>query len=172
MTKRRIYDNEHHAHFLTFSCYKRRRLLDHDRVKRIVLGTLNGQLRRLAGSCVGFVIMPNHVHAIVWFEANGQLSEFLKQWKRTSSLRIKDLFSTSLAHYASCFSPSEPVWQPRSYGFNLYSRGKIEEKLDYIHLNPVRAGLVSKPCDWPWSSARHYLQARSVGVPIRWIDCD
>ena len=39
-----------------------------------------------------------------------------------------------------------------------------------MHANPVRAGLVKKAVDWSWSSARWYLQKRSVGVPLKWID--
>jgi putative transposase len=93
--RRRIYDREGHAQFLTFSCYRRRRLLDHDRAKKIVLGTLAAQLRRLSGCCIGFVVMPNHVHAVVWLPP-AELGEFMKQWKRTSSLRIKRLFEESL----------------------------------------------------------------------------
>ncbi len=99
MAKRRIYDQERHAYFLTFSCYRRRRLLDDDRAKRVVLGALNSQLRRLEGRCVGFVLMPNHVHAILWFEEQGQLSECMKQWKRTSSVRIGRLLADGFEAY-------------------------------------------------------------------------
>ena len=162
MTKRRTYDREGHSHFITFSCYKRRRLLDHDRAKRIVLGAMNAQLKRSAATCVGFVIMPDHVHSIIWFEADGQLSEFVKEWKRTSSLRIKDLFSISLQGYVSRFSTDEPVWQPRSYGFNLHSRKKIEEKLDYMHLNPVR-GWFGRNALRLAKEFRSTLSAKSVG---------
>jgi putative transposase len=45
-------------------------------------------------------------------------------------------------------------------------------RLARIHLaddSSVRAGLVAKPCDWAFRSARYYEQGRSVGVPIRWI---
>jgi REP-associated tyrosine transposase len=170
MVRRRVYDRELHAHFVTFSCYRRRRLLDHDDAKRVVLGSLNAQLRRLSGRCVGFVLMPNHVHAILWFELPGQLSEALKQWKRMSSIRIKRLLASHLSHYGQTIDPAEPVWQAKYYGFNLYSRGKIEEKLNYMHVNPVRAGLVERACEWRWSSARWYEEHRTVGVPIGWID--
>ena len=61
--RRRIADDELFAHFVTFSCHKRRRLLDEDQPKRIVLGQLNDQLRRQSARCIGFVIMPDHVHA-------------------------------------------------------------------------------------------------------------
>ncbi len=63
---------------------------------------------------------------------------------------------------------SEPIWQSRYYGFNIWSRAKVEEEIDYMHLNPVWAGLVEGANDWPWSSARWYLERRSVGLPIRW----
>ncbi len=38
-----------------------------------------------------------------------------------------------------------------------------------MHQNPVRAGLVGRPADWPWSSAGHYETGRSVGVPVAWL---
>jgi putative transposase len=40
------------------------------------------------------------------------------------------------------------------------------EKLDYIHLNPVRRGLVAVPEDWTWSTARHYATGEECGVQI------
>src|SRR4028118_1259965 len=97
----RIYDREGHAHFVTFSCYRRRRALDHDRAKRIVLGVLNSQLSLQDGTCVGFVVMPDHVHAIVWFPAVDQLSHFMKQWKQRSSVQIKRLLHLTLPSYGS-----------------------------------------------------------------------
>ncbi len=38
-----------------------------------------------------------------------------------------------------------------------------------MHQNPVRAGLVEKPEDWPWSSAGYHATGRSVGVPVAWL---
>jgi hypothetical protein len=42
--KRDIFDDERHSQFVTFSCFGRRRLLDHERAKRIVIGVLGSQL--------------------------------------------------------------------------------------------------------------------------------
>jgi len=47
-------------------------------------------------------------------------------------------------------------WQARFYDFNVYSRGKVIEKLNYMHANPVVRGLVKHPKDWPWSSWSFY----------------
>jgi putative transposase len=170
MTERRVYDDELHAHYVTFSCYKRRRLLDHDHAKRIVLGMLNSQLETRKARCVGFVVMPDHVHAIVWFPVPGQLSVFLQQWKRLSSHHIRQFLHENLVGYADTIGVEEAFWQAKYFSFNLYSEEKVREKLQYMHANPVRAGLVEHPCDWPWSSARHYELNRPVGVKIEWID--
>ena len=78
MAKRRIYDDELHAQFVTFSCYRRRRLLDHPRARQVVMGVLADELRKREGICCGFVVMPDHVHAIVWFPEAGCLSSFMQ----------------------------------------------------------------------------------------------
>ena len=169
-TQRRIVDDELYAHFITFSCYRRRRLLDHDQPKRILLGMLNHQLDRFTAKCVGFVVLPNHVHAIVWFPRTGELSRFMHGWKRMSSFKIRAWYENHAANYFNDFGPGDKFWQPKYYSFEIYSRTKLEEKLDYMHLNPVRAGFVQRAVDWKWSSARWYELRRGVGVPIEWID--
>ena len=57
-----------------------------------------------------------------------------------------------------------------AHSFEIYERTKLEEKLQYMHENPVRARLVERPSDWRWSSARWYEWRRTVGVPIHWIE--
>jgi hypothetical protein len=48
-------------------------------------------------------------------------------------------------------------WQPRFFDRALRTVKDYYEKVEYIHLNPVRAGLVKRAEDWPWSSAPDYL---------------
>ena len=47
-------------------------------------------------------------------------------------------------------------WQPRFFGRALRTVKEYNEKVEYIHMNPVRAGLVSRPPDWKWSSFNEY----------------
>ena len=168
MVKRRVYDDEKHIHFVTFSCYKRRKHLQHDQAKRVVIGEMGSRLAKQDGLCLGFVIMPNHLHALIWFPEIRQLSPFMNKWKEITSKTLKNVLPERFPKYWSAFDESEPIWQARYYGFNLWSRFKVEEKLDYMHSNPERAGLVERIEDWPWSSARWYVQQKTVGVPIRW----
>jgi putative transposase len=91
MARKPTYDRAGHAHFVTSSCFRRRRRLDHDRPKKVVLGVLNSQLALQRGTCIGFVVLPDHVHAIVRFPDPDQVSRFLKQWEQRSSVPIKRL---------------------------------------------------------------------------------
>ena len=55
------------------------------------------------------------------------------------------------------------IWQRRFYPLGVYSERKRREKLNYMHGNPVKRGLVTSPEQWPWSSFRfYYLQDSSV----------
>ncbi|WP_397569525.1 REP-associated tyrosine transposase [Schlesneria sp. T3-172] len=168
LVERRVYDTEKQIHFVTFSCDKRRKHLQHDQAKKIVIGTMGSRLAQHQGPCLGFVFMPDHVHALIWFPETWQLSPFTNKWKELTSKSLKTVLPQHFQDDWSQIDSSDPIWQARYYGFNIWSRAKGEEKLDYMHMNPVRAGLVERARDWPWSSARWYLEQKSVGLPIRW----
>jgi putative transposase len=164
--RRRIFDKENHAYFVTFSCYRRRRLLDNDRAKGIVVHFLSAQLKNQKGICIGFVIMPDHVHAMIAFQETDYLSTFMSQWKRRSSIQLKNFFKSVMNEYGKQIDLDEPMWQAKYYCFNVYSERKIREKLTYMHNNPVKSGLVDHPEDWRFGSARWYLLNKPVGVSI------
>ena len=166
MTNPKTLDIAGNTHFITFSCYKRRKLLTADAAKRIVISYLASGVTKHGAQCAGFVIMPDHVHALVRFPESGVLSEFVKQLKRMSSYNIKRLLSDTLTRYGSTFHPEEPIWQRRYYDFNVHTHEKLLEKLTYMHENPVKAGLVEKAHDWPFSSAAWYATRKPVGIPI------
>ena len=168
--RRQIIDDELFAHFITFSVYRRRRLLDADHPKRILLGVLNEELRRHAAKCVGFVIMPDHVHAIVWFPEAGHLSHFMHGWKRKSSYHLREWYCRESPSYFEGFGEGDKFWQPKYYPFEIYTKEKLLEKMNYMHENPVRKGLAAQTTDWKWSSARWYEWGKSVGVPIEWVE--
>ena len=166
--QRRQFQDQRYFYFITFSVTRRRRLLDLDQPKRFVLGVLNHLLIAMDARCAGFVLMPDHVHALVWLPQPEDLPRFLHGWKRMSSFRIRQWYAEKAANYFSGFGSGERFWQPKSYVFHVYSERKLREQLDYLHLNPVRAGLVQHAEEWKWSSARWYLCHQTVGVPIEW----
>lgn len=169
MPFRKIYDQEQQAQFVTFSCYRRRRILENPVMRDVLLEILAEKLSQYQGICSGYVIMPDHVHAIVWFQQPGELSRFMKSWKQTSSLKLKPKLRGLCPKFTATFSTKDPFWQAKYYPFNLYSQQKAKEKLNYMHLNPVKAGLVANAVDWKSSSARYYLLDEPSAVPLEWI---
>ena len=62
--------------------------------------------------------------------------------------------------------PLRAFWQARFYDFNVYTKGKRTEKLNYMHGNPVIRALVKYPKDWPWSRWSFYAKGEPGLVRI------
>ncbi len=67
-------------------------------------------------------------------------------------------------------APLPRFWQPRFYDFNVYSPKKKREKLEYMHANPVKRGLVKDPGGWLWSSFSFYEKGERGLVAIDSVD--
>jgi putative transposase len=166
--ERRVHSKGTYAHYVTFSCFKRRKLLTPDICKRVVIGQMAARLKKQLAICCGFVVMPDHVHALVWFPEENKISQVMDQWKEITSKKIESVYQAEFPKYWSSVGANETVWQDRYYGFNVFTNKKLTEKLTYIHNNPVREGLVKDPCDWPWSSARWWLKGQPVRISLSW----
>jgi len=169
--KRQIFDVKGHAFFVTFSCYHRVPLLNQDRCKRIILGQLDELVRNHQIGVVAFVIMPDHVHVLLRPQDVGQLSPILQQWKRLTATTISKSLNlhSPQSHFHARLRDSAGelhVWQKRSYAFNIYTPEKALEKIQYMHHNPVKANLVEDVCDWPWSTARHFLRGEPAPITL------
>jgi REP element-mobilizing transposase RayT len=90
-----------------------------------------------------WVVMPNHVHVIVWPMPNHLLGDILKSWKQFTSRRAKPLVGLG----------DEPFWQPESFDHWIRDDQEKARIGRYIRNNPVTAGLCARPEDWRWSSA-------------------
>lgn len=179
------YDNGE-PHFLTFSCYRQLQLLSKDRTRQWFVGAL-AEARTLHGFHLwAWVIMPEHVHLLLWppFE---MIESPLPQKKRvTTQGRIRGILQSikspvakKAIAYLTKHSPSylrnlrlphdgkpeHHFWQPGSgYDENVSDTNALHAMIEYIQMNPVRRGLVSRPEEWTWSSAADWL--RLSGSPI------
>ncbi len=50
------------------------------------------------------------------------------------------------------------IWQKRFYEHTIRNQREYNQHVEYIHMNPVKHGLVSRPTDWPWSSLHRYIR--------------
>jgi len=166
MPKRRIFNQPGQPHFVTFSTYHRRRFLDSPETRDIVLEVLQQRLQSQQAQCSGFVVMPDHVHAILSGNDQFDISAFMQCWKKTSSYRIKRFFVQELLRYQQLCPEDCPIWQTGFYDFNLETDEKFTQKLKYMHNNPVVARLAENVSLWNWSSSRFYELGEPVGVTI------
>ncbi len=166
MPERKIINHPGAAHFVTFSTYQRRKFLSPERTRFIVMETLEECLLRHHAACHAFVVMPNHVHALLTVAETAMIESFLLAWKKTSSYRIKRFYAQELTHYEERCPEGCAVWQARFYDHLVESEEKLREKIQYMHDNPVSAGLTTTFVDWKWSSARFYELEENVGVTI------
>ena len=173
LPRRRVIDDPQTAHFITFSCDGRRKLLNQDRCKRIVIHFLEEVRSECDGLCLGFVIMPEHLHVLIRFRERGRLVRFKLEWKRRSSLALIEYFQKNknpMLEFLTRADGSHRVWTPKQYDFNVLTHDKAWEKLNYMHQNPVKRDLSPTPEAWPFSSARWYAARKSVGVTLSHID--
>lgn len=151
-------------HFITFSCYRRRRLLNDENRRDLVLKILERVRRRYRLVVLGYVVMPEHVHLLVSEPQRETLSIVIQALKLGFVRSLDgDGVPRSRNHPRShkideTWGTPTPkgLWQARFYYFNVWTEEKRIEKLRYIHRNAVNRGLVKSPEHWRWSSFRWY----------------
>ena len=161
------YYGRNDLHFLTFSCYRRLPLLGTVRARHLFVQTLGKMRERYKFHLVGYVVMPNHVHLLISEPSKSTPSEVLKVLKQCVSRDLRKRRRRAPAGQLRLAFPkgdgSLPrFWQPRFYDFNVWSRKKLREKLEYMHANPVTRKLVDRPRDWPWSSWSFYAKGEGL----------
>lgn len=134
-----------------------------------------------------FVIMSSHLHLILQ-SSTGNLSDTIRDIKKFTSKRIietniampesrKEWMIVRFKHHAGNTKQNQSfqLWTHENHAVYLYSPDFIREKIEYLHNNPVRAGLVEKPEDYLYSSARYYagldciLPVSDIGLPWKTI---
>jgi len=121
----------------------------------------------------GYVIMDNHFHMLL---SSGNLTnlmksfksytakEIIKHLKRDYNNSVLNLFKTQkLSHKTES---QYQIWQESFHPEQICGINMMQQKLDYIHLNPVRGGFVSSPEHWRYSSAAYYVLGQKVDLEI------
>ena len=88
-----------------------------------------------------WVVMPNHVH-VLW-QPRAPMKRIMRSVKWFTARKANQILDRT----------GQPFWQDESYDHWVRNRQELTKIINYIEMNPVKAGLVQSPEDWPWSSA-------------------
>lgn len=178
---RRSINEPGHAHFFTFSCWKRWPLLSKDRSRQWVIDAIEQTRQNLNLSVWAYVIMPEHVHLlIVPRERDYEMRRILAALKAPVSRKAKQYLEDAgetkwIRKLTARHGQRETFrfWQAGG-GFdgNLWKEKTIRDVIDYIHANPVRRGLVQRPVDWRWSSAAAHSGNQDVPLVPDQVDLE
>lgn len=136
-------------HFVTGNIRDRRPVFRYEKYCRAFLEEL--QDLRSKGICkiIAFVLMPEHFHFVA-NPKNGDIQTATGMLKSFSAKRIIELAPVG----AFLNGDENQVWQESFRSLPLWSRWMIDQKVNYIHANPVKANLCSTAEDYQWTSFR------------------
>ena len=112
---------------------------------------------------VGWCIMPNHFHFILWPFDDGDLSRFMHRWM-TAHVQAHRKMHATVGHF----------WQGRFKHHPIQEDGHLLAVMRYVERNPLRADLVARAEDWRWSSLSRSGPSLPLASPVarsdRWLD--
>ena len=142
------------AHHVTQRGNGRQYILASDAERAVYLDLLWRGLRKREIAVLGYCLMSNHVHMIAIPHRPEDLAETLQ--------RVHGRYA---GYWNSAHAGSGHVWQGRFYSCPM-DTGHMWTALRYAELNPVRARMVDKAVDWPWSSAATHCGMADPGVGL------
>ncbi|PQO46647.1 REP-associated tyrosine transposase [Blastopirellula marina] len=111
------------------------------------------------------VILPDHLHAIWTLPDNDNdyslrwrkiKASFTKQWRKSGGL-------AETCNPSRIDKGEHGVWQRRFYEHTCRDEDDVRRCIDYVHVNPLKHGLVDRVCDWPWSTFHRYVRQGVYG---------
>ena len=178
MSRKYKFLDQSKIYFVSFAVINWIDLFIRNQYKNIVLDSLSFCQQNKGLELFAWCIMTNHVHLIVQ-SSKGDLSGTLRDFKKFTSSRIINaivenkeesrrnwmLWIFKKAGEKNSRNKDYQFWQQENHPVQLSTISFTLEKLNYIHNNPVKAGIVEKPEDYLLSSARDYFGMKGL-LPI------
>jgi putative transposase len=155
---------DYHPQFFTATILEWKHLLKPDEFKDIIIESLLYLKKEQSIVVYGFVIMPNHIH-IIWqiqdgFKRDKIQMRFLKYTAQQMKFRLLQTDKLKLEQYRVNAKDREyQFWERNALSIDLWSQKVFEQKLNYIHNNPLQEKwqLVEFPEKYKYSSAKFYM---------------
>ena len=155
------YNSTYHPQFVTATILEWKPVLIHDACKEIIIQSLKFLVHEKRVMLYGFVIMSNHIH-LIWQAAAGHhpsrvQHSFMKYTAQQMKFYLQDNHPEMLPNLlVNAADRKYQIWERNPLSLELFTAKVGVQKLQYVHQNPVRAGICRNPVDYYYSSARFY----------------
>ncbi len=136
---------ENYCYFVTTNIYKKKNVFKDNRIVQILIEDLEFYRKKYDFRLHAFVIMPDHLHLLITPSEKGDISKIMHDFKSHTS----QVINKSLGWNSS-------LWQEGFYEHVIRDRFDFRRKIDYIHKNPLMAGIVKVLEAYQFSSFRNY----------------
>jgi putative transposase len=161
---------EYRLFFVTTTCHDFIQLIEPAAVKEILIDNLNFYCRKYNARIVAYALMPEHLHLMIYFSEENKLSEYMRDFKKYTSLLISRYWMQQPPCYNNTSqrkaAGNKTIWMDRFDDLYLYSRKVCWIKLNYINRNPVKRGLCNGPGEYQFSSGAFYEGNPHVKIPL------
>ncbi len=159
---------EGNSYFITTSVNKFVKIFKKIKYVYIILENINFYKEKYGFKLIAYVIMPDHIHMLIYPDQGRvkEISKFIEDFKKFTARKLcEQMKKDKRINWLRLFRLEEPkkknweyqIWQQGYDDLGVYSPKILRTKINYIHNNPVRKGLVEKPEDYLYSSARNYI---------------
>ncbi|TVR30366.1 MAG: transposase [Balneolaceae bacterium] len=162
--------NESLPHFVTFTVVRWIDLFTRNEYKEIVIESLKFCQKEKGLLIFSYCIMTNHLHLIVGTEGSNRLGNIIRGFRGFTSKKLIKAIKENpkesrkewllqlffLEGQKRSSNKYFQVWKRNYHPKGLYDQNIFDQKRNYIHANPVKAGFVFKPEDFVFSSASNY----------------
>ncbi len=162
-------------HFITSTVLHWIPVFCRDDYFHVLVDSLNHCVHNRALAVHAYVLMPNHFH-LICSHPEGDLSGVVRDVKRYTSRQLtrmlerdtRDVWLRAMQRAAG--TGQAKLWEDTFHPEQIHSAPFLQQKSDYIHNNPVKAGYVCAPSDWKYSSAGLYFEDRESLIRITPIE--
>ncbi len=136
-----------------------------DRYYLILIRSLEFLIAEHSARLYAYVLMPSHLHLILYLPRGAEISAFMRDFKKYTSVIIRqkleeegreELLEMLRRNAVGAKSQVFKLWMDGFDDLVIINEDTLRTKIEYLHQNPVRAGLVEHAEDWKYSSARNY----------------
>jgi len=161
-------------HFITLTVVDWADVFSRKIYKDLIIENLKYCVKNKGMLVFGYVIMSNHIHLIIQSETNnlsGLIRDFKKYTAKAIINKIKTEKESRRVWLLQLFSKATEThnrnktyqfWRYGNHPEEIYTIKFLWSKLDYIHLNPVRSGVVEKASHYLYSSATNYVKGNGI----------